>query len=853
MKKIYLLLFLFAMVLTVANAQVAFLLRTANISDLPAENFNSVDQKPEQNAANWFENTYSATDKTVLSIAQVKAGALLTAGEPAFKALWVNVDAVGLSDLNAAGIDNDVVLAIKAYVQAGGNLLLTKQATTLAYSIGRINYAPDWANGGYAVGGDTWSINPHIAIDISHADRSGHSAFIALETIGTYEYTTYPLVGADPRTDNNNNFEPMKRRDGSVQENGENTKLANYESDWNCQILATWGHVKDVCVPGLMEFFPDGDFKGTIIVNGLSAYQWGTSNSRLDNVKLLTANTLNYLSQRATATWTVAPKANPVIKDEEDVTVVAGSYSTVNVATSNPDIANYHEGHIYYNFFGDVTFTATATGDGIHTPKNAVLYPQVRTVTGGTPATYGYILPFSINTISASGYNSDGTYLPDYLATLWFYNEYVSQGNGCFINPAEASIPSAVKVLWINSDKSGLSDTSFDEAYAGSAFVTALTDYVNAGGNLFLSKQAVRMLRKLHRYENGEFPIYSNGGYGDNNDDWKIRNTFFAGSDEVDYSSHSVYQSLGSPVTLISGGGSHNHRTDNNNLIYNNVFNDKASMQSFETTHNCRILGTWPNAADNKCDAGVFVEFLPQTSTAGTIIGMGAAAYQWNDRGTINLENVHPNIKTLTGNILTYLSSLTEYTRTVTQGNFGTICLPRASASTSGATFYRLVGKIVDGSSNPTEAVIEEVQSLQAGVPYIFEASANQIAVTYTGTSVLSPDNSSSNGLIGSFVQALIEDNSNHYILSSNTLYQVNQSYVGANRAYFDLSAMPLYDPSAPVLAPQRRMSIYAPHLPTATDEQKVGAEHTAKQLENGSLYIIKDGKKYNTQGQRVQ
>ena len=143
MKKIYLLLFLFAMVLTVANAQVAFLLRTANISDLPAENFNSVDQKPEQNAANWFENTYSATDKTVLSIAQVKAGALLAAGEPAFKALWVNVDAVGLSDLNAAGIDNDVVLAIKAYVQAGGNLLLTKQATTLAYSIGRINYAPE--------------------------------------------------------------------------------------------------------------------------------------------------------------------------------------------------------------------------------------------------------------------------------------------------------------------------------------------------------------------------------------------------------------------------------------------------------------------------------------------------------------------------------------------------------------------------------------------------------------------------------------------------------------------------------------------------------------------------------------
>ena len=74
------------------------------------------------------------------------------------------------------------------------------------------------------------------------------------------------------------------------------------------------------------------------------------------------------------------------------------------------------------------------------------------------------------------------------------------------------------------------------------------------------------------------------------------------------------------------------------------------------------------------------------------------------------------------------------YTRTVTNGNYGTICLSRAAATIEGATMYRIVG------GNASEGItIEEVASMEAGKPYIFQASANQITVTMTtmpGTNV---------------------------------------------------------------------------------------------------------------------
>ena len=125
------------------------------------------------------------------------------------------------------------------------------------------------------------------------------------------------------------------------------------------------------------------------------------------------------------------------------------------------------------------------------------------------------------------------------------------------------------------------------------------------------------------------------------------------------------------------------------------------------------------------------------------------------------------------------------YTRTVTNGNYGTICLPRASSVIEGATMYRIVG------GNASEGItIEEVASMEAGKPYIFLASADQLTVTMTGARA---EVQEANGLVGNLGEAAITvpQNGHSYVLSTNFLYLVDGGVtIAPNRAYIDMDAI---------------------------------------------------------------
>lgn len=321
MKRILLSLVL-ALIVFAGNAQVGYLLTATSIAALPQEVAEGEAQQPEQNAANWFKTTY--VDK---SQGQFVSPAEVTNLDPsAVKVLWINIDRVGLNNLADAGISSDVINAVKAYVEKGGCLFLTKQANLIAYNIGRMGYAPGWGNGGYAVGGDVWSINAQLGLwpGIGQViDRRSHAIYNGLTedaTLRAYDYEgqsyafpTYPLVGAVARTDNNNMWVDLFRKDpqtgGKMEatdgvthyDNGDVNRLYDFESDWACQVLAVWGHVLDFCAPGIIEFYPQGNFKGTILTNGFAAYQWGTANNYIGQVQLLTKNSLDYLLTKAPA------------------------------------------------------------------------------------------------------------------------------------------------------------------------------------------------------------------------------------------------------------------------------------------------------------------------------------------------------------------------------------------------------------------------------------------------------------------------------------------------------------------------------------------------------------------------
>lgn len=135
---------------------------------------------------------------------------------------------------------------------------------------------------------------------------------------------------------------------------------------------------------------------------------------------------------------------------------------------------------------------------------------------------------------------------------------------------------------------------------------------------------------------------------------------------------------------------------------------------------------------------------------------------------------------------------LITYTRSgLTEGNFGTLCLPKGGTAT-GATIYSVAGKRVDAEGNPTSLVLEEVTALEPGKPYIFCATGDELKVTYSGTDI-SAEALSENGLIGNFTNEA-DVAVGMYLLHENKLVKCGEGCkINANRAYLDMRQVSEY------------------------------------------------------------
>ena len=183
-------------------------------------------------------------------------------------------------------------------------------------------------------------------------------------------------------------------------------------------------------------------------------------------------------------------------------------------------------------------------------------------------------------------------------------------------------------------------------------------------------------------------------------------------------------------------------------------------------------------------------------------------------------------------------------------GDYGTVCLPMGSPQFAGAEFYRVAGKELENNA-PVGVIIESVNAIEGGVPYLFRATAPIMVLYNEGEYKDEPDNSHSNGLIGSYVEADIDNNENNYILHDNMLYRVNDSKVGAYRAYFDFSLMSEFDESVPAAGARRRMSVN--RSPQAIDQiTNDQLPITNKILRDGQLIILHQNKQFNAQGAQI-
>lgn len=270
-------------------------------------------QTPELNAATWFKENYVDKGKgTFLPIAQVAATDLSK-----YDLIWAHVERTAMPDKSELkgkyGFDDAVVTALKSYVQAGGNLYLSKAATFLAYYMGRIGYAPTFENAGnyeQKNSDDWWCTQALLGSGLdaaSQTDRTGHAIFTGLEktTNSDYWHNAFKMTNAEVRT-SNIYCSWIEFLDGDQQKKyGNNNKqlLTDFESAWNARCLSQRGNIADYCFMDIVEFLPgtvnDVNWKGTILCNGSNHCQWAKCNDGTIPLPIttLTGNVMNYLTK----------------------------------------------------------------------------------------------------------------------------------------------------------------------------------------------------------------------------------------------------------------------------------------------------------------------------------------------------------------------------------------------------------------------------------------------------------------------------------------------------------------------------------------------------------------------------
>lgn len=238
----------------------------------------------EQAAYDWFNNDYNpghGLEKKVFTPGNIDE---LNAND--VKVLWIPI--------NRQGDNEDVVKpsaiykhveTLKKYVQDGGNLYLTNHATLLTSAIGRIEeqYKPNTVTYGAAgINYDTWGVNPRFA----DMDYRGHVLYSGFEagSKGNLWNDNYFLNSGTPKEDHNCLWTGV-------------SSYTDFINATNSQILGKWSQNGDTDNFGVVEFMPTGDYKGTILCNGLAAYEWNCEgNEFVNNIKKFTENSISYLA-----------------------------------------------------------------------------------------------------------------------------------------------------------------------------------------------------------------------------------------------------------------------------------------------------------------------------------------------------------------------------------------------------------------------------------------------------------------------------------------------------------------------------------------------------------------------------
>ncbi len=270
---------------------------------------------------------------------------------------------------------------------------------------------------------------------------------------------------------------------------------------------------------------------------------------------------------------------------------------------------------------------------------------------------------------------------------------------------------------------------------------------------------------------------------------------------------------------------------------------------------------------------------------AGTNMSLSASAYEWYknagdafvtgyttgmcyDEGfsgfTINSQNDYISTPTLSACVheipLSSLALATEYTRSLTSGNYATMCLPypvsRSETFFSGVDVFNITGVFKTGETITGIELAEEEDALVAGKPYIIQATASSMSAWFGVETVLAPV--SATGLVGNLNSTPVEVPVGCYGLASNQLRKVVYAGTATTkqyRAYINLDGVPEVGGAS---APGRRV-LYAENVGTSLEDflenateinwnepvynmlgQRVGKGTTGVLIQHGQKFLVK-------------
>ena len=188
------------------------------------------------------------------------------------------------------------------------------------------------------------------------------------------------------------------------------------------------------------------------------------------------------------------------------------------------------------------------------------------------------------------------------------------------------------------------------------------------------------------------------------------------------------------------------------------------------------------------------------------------------------------------------------YSREVTEGRFGTICLPYDVPADAivGAKVYKVISFASDAKAG---LLLEQVNTMIAGKPYFFSSEAEKVVFAYLAIGDAATA-SSENGLHGTLAEEAISG-ADYYVLQNNLLCPATAGEISlaANRAYLMFSEVPDYEEAAP--SPLRRVITIqqTENTATGTDQMVNDKSLNGKFIHDGQLLIIHGGKTYNVLG----